>query len=224
MVYKQFGAARDRQVTVSRAVMLTVVLSALQISAVFCGDPLGPSQHSDEAQIAPPADGATTPQPAGSGYYAVELVREVDPGDQELVGLKFSAGAVDEPTEYSDGRAESSLTALLGDNQHVYRASLDVGLSLFAVKSAIVIPRIGLGLEYRGSPPQAGVGGVFSVGVEVATWIKKRAQVAFFVDRTFGFPSGTRNQFGFAIRWVAKRLPWWPRDKTTMPGKEPTKP
>ena len=81
---------------------MTAALSAVQVSVPFCGDPPSPAQHSEE-QTAPPDDGATTPQPAGSGYYAVDLAREVDPGSQELVGLRFSAGAVDEPTEDSDG-------------------------------------------------------------------------------------------------------------------------
>lgn len=62
------------------------------------------------------------------GFYALDVAREDDPNGSTLTGLRFSVGAAPAPDEYFDGRAEVSLIALMGDDQRVYRASLDVGL------------------------------------------------------------------------------------------------
>ena len=191
--------------------MLLLLLSALHAPAEYCDQPSAATDASGGTPSPTPPAAPTAEKGSDTGYYAVDVCREMDPGGQQLTGIRFSAGGVDVPGSGNDVHAETSATLLVGDGQHTYRANLGVGLTLFAVKGLLVVPRFGSGIEYRTSAPDAGWAGVFGVGVEISAWIKKKAELAFLVDRNFGFPSGTRNQYGVAVRRGGKRLPWWPR-------------
>jgi hypothetical protein len=61
-------------------------------------------------------------------------------------------------------------------------------------------PRLTLGLEHRRRDPDAGLAGFLGVGLEVGTWIGRRALVAVSFDREIGFPADSRNQLQVLFR------------------------
>ena len=205
---------------ISMIVALAVVLGGVCASVALCDEPPTSSQESSGQESVPAPEGAPPSPTTDTGYYAVDVCRETDPGGQQMTGLRFSAGVVGERGSGNDGHGETSVTVLAGDGQHTYRAEVGVALTLFAIKELLVAPRLGAGVEYRTSPPDDGWAGLLGFGVEFSGWVKRKVEWALFVDRKFGFPSGTRTHFGLAVRWAGKRLPWWPKPKT---GQEPEK-
>jgi len=148
----------------------------------------------------------------------VDALLEDDPGGQELQGIRLAVGEWDETGDFS-GRALMSLSYAEGDGQRLIRSEANVGLVLLFVGPVRALPTFGAGLEYRGAGPDAGLAFLLDIGFEVAVWLPGNWQVAASIQRNFGFPSGTRNEVAFAIRYSPRRHLWWPGPE---PPEEPS--
>jgi hypothetical protein len=153
------------------------------------------------AEPEPPASTEKEPQ-FGPGneslVYSIESLQGDDPDGVHLTGLRASFGRWVEDEFYE--RAFLWGAFQQGENQKVTSAGAEFALGP-PFGPFRVMPRFRLGFEHRAEPPDDGFAGLAGIGIELNLWLGRHLQVAVSTDRDFGFPSGTRNLTGLALRW-----------------------
>jgi hypothetical protein len=152
------------------------------------------------------------PRDSLQGLISITRTRERDPGGEVMRGLKLGLGPWAEIPGVGGLRAFGWLSARRGDEQRVIGAGVTAGYFMTYVGPFRIYPHAKIGLEHRRRAPHDGFGGLAGVGVEVAFWAGEHWQIAVTADRNFGFPSGTRNQVGIALRFGHEEVFWWMMD------------
>ena len=156
-----------------------------------------------EAQPESPVPSVRKPDPFSPGeyslVYSVEGLSGDDPNGVSLQGLRVSVGPWIEDEYY--GRVCFWGAYQHGDEQTVSSAGgeLAMGLPLGPFR---ILPRFRVGFEYRAQAPDDGIAGLAGLGIELSVWLGRHLQLAVSRDRDFGFPSGTRDLSGIALRWA----------------------
>ena len=131
----------------------------------------------------------------------IAFTRSEDPGGDDLNGIRLSWGGCDcSGSDIGDMGGEIFVQAEYGDTLDVYETGGQLRWPVFWFHYLDCTPRVTLGIEYRRDDPNQGLGGYGGIGFEVGTWAGNRVKIAACVDREFGFSSGTRNQYGIAVR------------------------
>jgi hypothetical protein len=175
------------------------VACALAGGEVFADDPAKP------AASAPPPDEEPQFGPGDRSFvYSLEAIQGDDAAGVHLTGWRVSAGPWIEDEFY--GRAVVWGAFQQGEDQQVASAGTELALGV-PFGPFRLMPRFRLGFEHRARPPDDGFAALAGIGIELNLWLGQRFQVAVSVDRDFGFPSGTRELTGIALRWAHVEKP-----------------
>ncbi|HYV20812.1 MAG TPA: ankyrin repeat domain-containing protein [Verrucomicrobiae bacterium] len=179
--------------------MRNLIVAAL-VSLVIAGggamaDPQDPAKRPDHS---------VAPEPFGPGdesrVFTVEGLSGDDPDGVSLQGLRGGYGLHAED-EYI-GRVGFWGAYQRGEGQTVASGGAEVGFPMLPWGPVRIGPRFRLGLEHRAAPPDDGLAALAGIGFEVGLWFGRHVQLAVAWDRDFGFPSGTRDVTGIALRWA----------------------
>jgi hypothetical protein len=164
-------------------------LACVAVRITLASDEQQPPPVSSEPQIGPGSEALV---------YSVEALQGDDPAGVHLTGLRVSAGPWSEDEFY--GRVFFWGAFQKGENQKVTSAGAEVAVGP-PFGPFRLMPRFRLGFEHRAEPPDDGFAALAGIGLELNLWLGRHLQVAVSADRDFGFPSGTRDLVGLALRW-----------------------
>jgi hypothetical protein len=171
---------------------------------VLCLD-AGQSVMADpEKPVDPPDRPFSESYPFGPGeesrVFSLEALSGDDPGGVPLQGFRGAWGSQEEDEIF--GRVGLWGAYQHGDDQSVTSAGMEVGAPMLPLGPVRLGPRFRLGLESRSAPPDDGLAALAGIGLEIGFWFGRHVQLAVAWDRDFGFPSGTRDVTGIALRWA----------------------
>jgi hypothetical protein len=205
---------------VAAALVLCVCL-VVAVPAAFGGQESDSASQSGPDQAQPQSAPASEDVPAPywydipqQGFLSLSLDQEEEPDGETLQGLALGYGLWDESDEI--GGISFWLSSARGEHQRVSRAGFEaLGYFTLPIGPVRVFPTACLGLELREHDPDAGWGGMGSLGLETAIWLGKHLQVAARLERIFEFRTDDRTGLGFRIRWMDERLLAKPEPRET---------